>query len=245
MAQNNGNQNERDIVALLNGKRVNELPDHFRVWLKTFYEDENTKLRVSKLNNEQKADIFISNGKIKTYISIKSGTGNSFHCEQIATFIPFLRSIGVSERTLKTIAFFHYGDRTLNGTGRIRFTSAELRRSIPSFLKSANQELTKTEIMEHIIERCIIKGRYPNNFKIDGVYHGTVDEGFFVPAALIYKILSYRTHIRKNGTLNMHMLSYQPGCRNLSRIAELEPERNTSKIMWRSFEKDARIALNI
>ena len=143
MGANNGQTNEYEISHALNGKRVKQLPKHLSKWLIKLGFEEEELLYVKKLNNEQKADICIKSAKITQYISIKGGSSNSFHSEQIQTFIPFLRSLGVSETTLKTVVFFHYGDNTLNGTGRTRFTSAELRRKHAKYFNKVSKELSK------------------------------------------------------------------------------------------------------
>lgn len=110
MGSNNGHANEQEIIRALNGKKIKDLPGHFSSWLYELFICSDTILEVKKLNNEQKADISIRCANSIKYISIKSGGSNSFHSESITTFIPFLRSIGVSEKTLKTIVLFHYGD---------------------------------------------------------------------------------------------------------------------------------------
>ncbi|MDY0277901.1 MAG: hypothetical protein RBQ97_07435, partial [Acholeplasma sp.] len=106
MGANNGHNNEYEIIDALNGKCVNQLPNHFSKWLAKLGFASEEILNVNKLNNEQKADICIKSVSITKYISIKSGSSNSFHSEPINIFIPFLRSLGVSENTLKTIVLY-------------------------------------------------------------------------------------------------------------------------------------------
>ncbi|MDY0100808.1 MAG: hypothetical protein WCZ47_03585 [Bacilli bacterium] len=239
MGKNDGHQNEYEIIEVLNKKKIDKLPNHFKKWIQKLFQVDKGTLYVNKLNNEQKADIVLKVGEVNKYISIKSGNSNSFHSEQINTFIPFLREIGISESTLKTIVFFHYGDNTLDGSGPIRFTSNDLRKTHSKWFKLASDELSQDNIMKHVIERFITKGRYKANFTINGIYHGTKDDGFFLPTKLIYQILLRKKHVWKNGTINFKMLSYQPGSRNLWGIPGSEQKRNNSEIKWRSFKKDA------
>lgn len=240
MGRNNGHANEKEIIDLLNGKRISDLVSHFKQWLTELFPKCNACLKVKKLNNEQKADIEIVCGNEKRYISIKSGDSNSFHSENIKTFIPFLRILGVSESTLKTIVFFHYGDNTLTGIGPTRFTSKELRKVHARAFNSASRELSKPSLMKEIINRVIIKGRYEVNYPIDGIYHGTIGNGFFLSTKQIYCILLRKSHQRKNGTINIGMLTHQPGSRNLWGIPGSEAKREQSEIRWRSFLKDAK-----
>ncbi|MFA5649195.1 MAG: hypothetical protein WC951_12935 [Bacteroidales bacterium] len=236
---NNGHENEVNIISVLNRKTINELPKHFNVWLIKLFKEHDKPMFVYKLNNHQKADIGIKVNRTTKYISIKSGANNSFHSEPIEYFIPFLRSIGVREHTLKTIVFFHYGDNTLDGTGQTRFTSREMRRTMNKFFKLASKELSETKIIKEVIMRTIIKGRFAENVEIDGIYHGTAEAGFFLPKNLIYKILLREKYVRYNGTINIKFLSYQPGCRNLYSTPGAEEKRGNSVIKWRSFIKDA------
>lgn len=240
MGANNGHTNEYEISDALNGKRVNQLPKHLSKWLIKLGFGEEELLYVKKLNNEQKADICIKSAKMTQYISIKSGSSNSFHSEPIDIFIPFLRSLGISETTLKTIVLYHYGDNTFDGTGPTRFTSAELRRVYPDKFKRASEELSQTVILKAIITRCITKGRFPTNHMIDGIYHGTFEQGLFVPTKAIYQILLRKKYRRKNGTINIGMLTYQPGSRNLWGIPGSEQKRSQSEIKWRSFAYDIK-----
>lgn len=240
MGKNEGHVNEQEIIDFLNGKRISDLSPHFRQWLGALFPKCGDCLKVKKLNNEQKADIEITCGRERRFISIKSGDSNSFHSENIKTFIPFLRGLGISETTLKIIVLFHYGDNTLTGLGPTRFTSAELRRVYSSAFKCASEELSQPLIIKEIINRVIIKGRYEVNYHIDGIYHGTIKEGFFISKNLIFNILLRRSHQRKNGTINIGMLTYQPGSRNLWGIPGSEQKREQSEIRWRSFLKDAK-----
>ena len=148
MGANNGHMNEYEICDALNGKRVNQLPKHISSWLTKLGFASEEIVNVKKLNNEQKADICLKSATITKYISIKSGGSNSFHSEPINVFIPFLRSLGISENTLKTIVLYHYGDNTYDGTGPTRFTSAELRRVYPGKFKQASDELSQTPIIK-------------------------------------------------------------------------------------------------
>ena len=239
MGTNQGFNNEYGIIEAIHGKKIGELPYHFRSWIEMLFGKTDDVLIGKKLNNEQKADMVIKCGDKSKYISIKSGDLNTYHAEPIQLFIPFLRSIGVSEKTLKTIVFFHYGDNTFDGSGPMRFTSAELRKTYPKIFKEASEELSQSNILNPVIERCILKGRFDNNHLIDGIYHGTAEGGFFISTKQIKAILLRKTHRRKNGTINLIMLSYQPGSRNLWGIPGSEQKRNQVEIKWRSFIKDA------
>ena len=243
MSANLGHQNESDIIAVLNGTNIAKLPRHFREFIERLFGTDQGVLDVHKPNNEQKGDIGITLKGVTKYISIKSGDSNSFHSEHISTFIPFLRSIGINETTLKTIVLFHYGDNTLNGTGPIRFSSQQLRRFYHDRFERASLELSQPSKLAPIIDRCVTRGRFPSNQLIAGIYHGTIASGFFIATNQINQILLRTTHRRKNGTINMGMLTYQPGSRNLWGIPGSEQKREQSEIRWRSFIKDAQAQL--
>jgi len=236
--KNKGHANEVEMISLIHGKYLENLPHNTQSWMKQLFGRDHGFVTAIKLNNEQKADILITLDGVKKYLSIKSGESNSFHAEQIKTFIPFLRNIGVSNKTLKTIVYYHYGDLTLNGTGPTRFSSAQLRMYHQDYFKQASEELSQAHLLKPIIERTIMQGRYDTNYQIDGVYYGTPEAGYFLHSKDILNILTRKSYRRKNGTINISMLTYQPGSRNLYRVSGGDIKREQSVIKWRSFKDD-------
>lgn len=239
MGHNQGFENEHIIINALNGQLVNALPIGLRKMMTFLFPQGGIgRIEVGKLNNEQKADIYIAFNNQRKYLSLKSGNHLSFHAEPVELFIGFLRTLGITNKTLKTLLFFHFGDRTLNGQGSIRFTSDELRRTHYSYFKDASIELSKPEVMKAIIHRTIIQGRFSNNYPIDGVYYGDPIGGKFISITYIKQMLLAKKYQRKNGTINLRSLTYQPKGRNLFRYPNAEPMRFVSVIKWRSFPQD-------
>jgi hypothetical protein len=92
--------------------------------------------------------------------------------------------------------------------------------------------------MRAVIERCIIKGRFNDNYPVDGIYYGTISDGHFINTVSVYKILLRKKYQKHNGTINFGLLSYQPGSRNLWGDPGTEIKRSRCEIKWRSFKAD-------
>jgi hypothetical protein len=239
MSINQGFENERLLLAALHQQHVSLLPANLTLLIKQLFEPiQDGLIQAYALNMEQKADICIQIHGVKKYLSIKSGDQLSFHSEPIETFIPFLKGLGISTQTLKTMLFFHYGDRTLNGTGPIRYTSQELRKVHAPFFKKASVELSQPAIIAALLDRVIFKGRFNDNQVIDGIYYGNEIVGKFIARSEIKKILLAKKYRRKNGTINIGNLSYQPKMRNLFRYPNADVFRHVVVIKWRSFRQD-------
>jgi hypothetical protein len=239
MGQNLGIENEHNILQTLQGKRDEELPAALKHMVnRLFGNGQSSPIFVSKLNMEQKADFTIQMGQVKKYVSIKSGDYLTFHSEPIETWIGFLRTLGVSSSTLKTLLFFQYGDRTLNGTGTMRYRAEAMRHDHQVHFDRASKELSQPHLMVPIIERAILKGRFADNHPIDAIYHGDENEGKTVLSHEIQAILLAKKYQRKNGTINLTRLTFQPKVRNLFYYPNAEAFRHVSVIKWRSFRQD-------
>jgi hypothetical protein len=238
MAVNKGKTNELDIINMINLRSLEKMPKGLQNMLVLLFQSGmNDKFKAFKINNEQKADIAIDLGSVRKYVSIKSGQDNSVHSESVVSLIQFLRTLGITQQTLKTILFFHYGDGTLDGSGLSRFTSAEIRKTHHRFLKAASRELSQPKHLRALIERFIVKGVDPTNVAIDGIYYGDTERGFFITTKDIYRIIIAKRH-KVNGSINMGVLTYQPGSRNLWGIVGSEQKRQYAEIKWRHLDYD-------
>lgn len=82
--KNHGLENELEIVEVLNGKTIKELPNFWRRKMKQLCRvlEDDEKIECYKCYHDQKADISIRVGKRKWSISIKSGNFVSVHTER-------------------------------------------------------------------------------------------------------------------------------------------------------------------
>ena len=98
---NDGFVNENIIVEYLNGKLFHSLNSNFQSFLRFIFDSQlsDDTIVCSQKHNKsgEKPDITIgvqTKASIK-YVSIKKGSGNSVHQENLQDFTEFLYSIGI------------------------------------------------------------------------------------------------------------------------------------------------------
>ena len=109
---------------------------------------------------DRKTDIFINkNNKKFCNVSLKTGSGNSVHQENIYDFVTFLKKLGVGHTEIEALLFFHWGDTSLNGsTGQLnvatRMASQDLKNRYPDKITLINQMFANHAIL--ILERIFL-----------------------------------------------------------------------------------------
>lgn len=213
---NQGFKNENDICNYLNGKKFAEYNDFWKAILnKIFVQNDDSNIFICRIIGKGcKTDIeIVKNREIKR-ISVKSGDQVSMHAEHLNTFIPFLRSLKISERTLKILLLYHFGDGTLDGSGTTRLDAAEMKAKWSKLLKEANRELSLPANVSAIAYRCIIKGKLDNRKEIDYLYYGNVNNGELISKESIMSLVVQKRCLFLI-TPHFGPLIYQPLHRNL------------------------------
>ena len=128
-----------------------------------------------------KPDIVVHYKGQSKYISVKSGRANEVHGENIKPFILFLRSLGVSKETQRTLILYQYGDGTLDGSGKKRMNSMEVYTWLDKQIKLANDELNMNkEVVMKTLERTMFQGILDTSTAADYIYFGTPKIGQIV-----------------------------------------------------------------
>ena len=182
MENNYGYDNELEIIGALNGKKLFMLNSFLRYCINFMFDNPGmfTTIKAYKYEFVAKPDIVIEVKGIKKFVSVKFATSESIHFEGVKTFVLFLRDLGISEETQKTILKFQYGDGTMTGTGSKRQSFEELMISMRDQLDEANKELNRREIIEKTFDRFIVDGGYGNHDSVNYVLIGTKDHGNLV-----------------------------------------------------------------
>lgn len=173
------------IIALLNNKTVKELPDHFKTPIKkmVYKVTDSCVVRAEKVSNfiGCKTDFeLVLKGYILN-ISVKQGYFPTLHQEEFNSFIDFLEGLGISERTIKILKFYHFEDGTLDGVNpKFHMPFQEFRQKFSKYIKEASAELSQEHIVKAIVYRGIIKGRNDRRQEIDYLYYGTDEKGIFL-----------------------------------------------------------------
>lgn len=213
-----GKKNEYDIINYLNGKTYKGLNKKWREHLKTMFPFiiHNDVIVCRHYEEEKgKPDIIITVRHTNMYVSIKSGKKCSMHEEPFGTFADFLRNKGVSERTIKIMSFFQFGEtEKLNNHGK-PFTPFELKEKFEHYFNEASRELDKDEIIDAVVFRTILKGCVLKRYKVNYLYYGNIDEGYLLSEEEIYSLVhQYRGH--EKTAIHFGGLNFQPNARKRS-----------------------------
>lgn len=215
-----GLKNERNIINYLNGKRFCEINEKWQKHIKTMFkgvkEDDLIKCRHYE-DDKGKPDMVITIKDEEAYVSIKTGKCVSMHHEPFGSFAEFLREEGVSEKTIRTIKFFHYGETEKVSNNGKPFTSEELKEKYMRYFVQASKELDKEKIIDAVIYRCVLKGGLARRHKANFLYYGTVEKGYLLTEKDIYNLVyQYRRHDKT--PIHFGGLNYHPNRRERSDI---------------------------
>ena len=184
MNENFGIKNEKEIIKTINGKFLDELPEHFRtpIYAMYRYHHPGKKVEAKKVSSwfGCKSDIEIWLYGHYMNISIKCGFSPAIHQERIDWFLEFLHDLGISNETLDVIRFYHYYDGTLDGSGVKTMRLDDFKIKHKEILAKANEELNQEHIIKAVIYRCVIKGRKSTLQEINYLYYGTAEKGIFI-----------------------------------------------------------------
>ena len=196
MGSNQGFQNESLIAEALNGKTYDQINQNLQSLIKNLfgYPEEGAIIESAQIEGVFKPDIYIKyKGQTKN-ISVKVGRANKVHGENVKDFILFLRSLGISEQTQKIMLLFHYGDGTLDGSGKRRLDSLAIRIKMDKLLKIANRELNSSrEVIDKVMERVLFQGIADNGPNAEYIYFGSPEYGQIVSKRQIYTYIDNRS----------------------------------------------------
>ncbi len=126
MSINKGFEIEREIISNLNNQKITLLPIEYKKLMANLFKNiggENELIKCEKKEGtglEKKNDLTIKFQNKSVNLSIKSGSANSVHQENIHSFIEFLNSKKELEIERKNLIYeFHWCDGTLDNTGKI------------------------------------------------------------------------------------------------------------------------------
>ena len=234
-----GFQNELDLIEYINSKNVyDSYNENIQKFLNFIFDFDlsGENIKCYKEKGQQKPDLSITCKGIKKFISVKKGSGNSVHQESFNDFINFLNGISVSESTIEGIKLYHYGDGTIDDTGKIRFSGNECSSIYSSEIKTINAELNKSNILEIILDRILFLGNFNGGNLTDYVYYGTVYNGIWASRE---ELLEYfLTNQFTSNTIHFASLTYQVWGRNHNFTAKNPDRRYVMQVKWSQIVSD-------
>lgn len=182
MSENKGFENEEKLCESINDKSYYDLNTNLQFLMFYLFQhlDKEKKFKCWRTDNFTKPDICIAQERDLKYVSVKSGQCEGVHSEDLRTFVQFLRDSNISEETIETYLLYHYGDGSLDGTGKRRMNTIEVRFTYDDRIKKMNEEFNADKTFtKKFADRVLFQGVDPDAVKAEFIYHGDVDFGVF------------------------------------------------------------------
>ena len=224
-----GSANETMILKTLDNRRFKDLSEKWQRHMKRMFKDikDDDLIYVNYYEfKDAKPDLEIIVNKRRIFLSIKSGHAPAMHYENTHTFMPFLRSLGVPERIIKIIYFYHYGYVLGGKEYKKAYTRDEILEHFPNLIKEVNEYFAShDEIITEIIYRSIIRGRLKRDL-VDYFYYGNAARGYLLSLSDIMRlIIEIPNDLTK--TLCFKQLTYVAVSRDKD-----NPRRHDMKVHW-------------
>lgn len=240
MYNNYGLQNEVELENAINGKRFSELNENLQRMVTQLFGHLNDSdvLACRRTDNYIKPDIVVSCRGKDCYISVKCNHSKFMHTESIKSFVMFLRSLGISEETQKTLLLFQYGDGTMNGTGEIRMNRNQVYDWLAERITNANRELNnRLDFIEKVVNRVVFQGVDLVADSADYIYDGTVDYGIIVSKRQVRSYLKRGDwHFYDN--IHIGPIMMRPHARYANRAIVSDERRNHIMCSWANFDQE-------
>lgn len=239
---NLGLKNEDEIVKSLNHKRIKNLNGNLQNLIRFIFNEKtpNLKLGCKLTDNYIKPDIVITCDREEAYVSIKSARASQLHTENIKSFILFLRSLGVSTETQKTILYYHFGDGTLDGSGKVRNNYHTVYNWLKDKIALANQELNdRFDLIEKVVDRVLFQGVDVTAPAAEFIYSGDIDFGVTVSKRQMMSYIKKKTWSFYD---NLHIgpILLRPHARYADRAIVSDDRRNHICCYWTHFAEDLK-----
>lgn len=236
--QNDGVENEKQIVDAINEKRIKMLSEYQKKFIRQLDEsaDEETIVHATKVGGQgYKPDVQIRVGDTIFNVSVKKGGGNSVHQEKTDYFIHYcMKYLDMTEEERDSLLMFLYGDGTLDGDSQPeeRLSDQELTDTYKEQIGIVQNFLDKNK--RNLLERFLVYGRLgkENNIKADYIYHGDAQTGVWCP--LDFDAIDFLTEQpnAKDAPLSIGPLTLQVWNRNLEGKPEMENRRHSIQVKW-------------
>lgn len=233
-----GFENEYDLRESLSNKTYEELNNNLKNFVHFLFPNVkcNDRINCYKGLSGQKPDIVIKVNNSKKNISIKKGSGNSVHQEDIDSFIDFLATLNISDKAKIELIKYHWADGTTDGKGKIRVSSAEYKSNHKEEIRLINNELNEKDILVKIITRILFKGKSDSYEEVDAIYYGNEEKGLWASKDEIINYIV--TNKFSNNSIHFGPLTYQIWNRCLNFNPKTENRRNVMQVKWGTIEFD-------
>ena len=245
LGQNDGFKIENWIIQEINGRRLSDVSVELQKIIKVMgyaisIADSFSAFKKEGRGLAKKTDITIfKNGQPFSRLSVKSGSGNSVHQENIFQFVEFLNAIGANKNEIDALLFFHWGDGTRDGSGRVtnRLNAREIKSRFPEVISVVDGLIEKFKIQ--IVTRALqgdIDGTEPEYL----LYCGNSESKQRFLVSSLAKVIEFHNQIpEESSTIKIGNLNLQNWNRCLmGQENTSHKHRNDIQFKWVSMLRD-------
>ena len=230
--------NESNFVKELDNKKFDELNRNLQFFLLYLFPnmDKKKKFHCYLTENFIKPDIVIYQDQEYKYVSLKYGSADTLHNENIKTFIQFLRECGISKESLKTYLLYHFGDGTLNGSGERRMNSVTVRYMYDEQIKKMNEEFNSSkEFVKKFAERVMAQGVNLQAARAQYIYHGDPEGGTFISIEAFMKHVEKKNYNFMQNCVHIGPFVLRPHARYAGKKIQNNDRRFTVTVTYSNF----------
>ena len=232
--------NEIAFVMAFNNKKIDELNPLLMDLVLYLFKRENISydsvIKSWKNHFKQKTDVFIKIDGICKRISIKMGSRNSVHVENIESFVNFLEEENVSKHAISGFLKFHYGDGTCNNSGINRVSAEEYKKNKKSEIEYVNDCFSNKQLVLKMVNRFVLRGLVYSDH-VDVIVSGTPDDFVWISERDIKRVILLN-RFKYCSSPHFSSLVCQPLNRCINHNPKYEYGRNYVQIKWYSLFDD-------
>lgn len=230
--------NEKEMIDYINAG--NYTANFIKFLKQAFPNFDNTKqVKAEKLHDgigNIKPDIKISHNGVIVYISHKDGSGNSVHQESCYEFFNSM-SLVISEDFINILRLYHFGDKTLDGTGLQRYDANDLKKIYKEEIQNLNSVINTKDVLNYAIDKFLAIGNLKSDCKVDFVYYGNPElDGTWASISELKEYFSSNIFVKKE--VHFGPMTYQVWGRNQNFTAKNPERRYVMQIKWSSIKND-------
>lgn len=235
-----GFANETEIINYINtAKYYENLNGNMKAFLSFLFHGINIDgfpIHATKPAGMVKPDVAITINSETRYVSVKKGSGNSVHQENLNVFENYLRYCGINETVIMYLKEFHYGDGSTDGNGRNRVSANDWLSANCKKAVEINRVFSSPNFLISFFDRVLFIGNVSPAPAVDAVFHGNINNALWASRD---EIITYLL-TQRNTAANIHFskLTYQVWNRNLNYNPNTANRRHVMQIKWASMSDD-------
>lgn len=221
-----------NFIKQTNEKYYQDIKEPYQKVLKKIKDNiqNNNYLKVSKFSFKNKNIILINVDNEKYYVTFLFKEVETLYDDNIYHFTNYLKSLKTNLKIIYNILYFHWGDTTLNNTGKIRYLAKDIKEHNETLINNINNFFNNKEILLKLLEKF---------FFIDERYHKPVSSIIIAceTSIISYKKIEFLQLLVSNNTNNDSIiaigpLTYQNKKRNVHFQKKYESKRNNVLIRF-------------